>query len=238
MFDRQYINWRSPENAAAELAGNWDKDSTIYHSFHFEVRAGDEYRESEAILYELAMGKYASLLDRTNDNAILEALKEKDKRGASWYVDSGYLVLFPYRKNGQLTTVWFEFCDLMYALCDYPLLDDEAYYEGQKEEAIEPAMQELAHDAERYCENYLDRWDIEVLTQDIYALVSNEGWMIETSDNNTWAYIYTNDHLDYDKIVERVALWVILKVDAEIEAERLNLLESRGELYTQLPLIE
>jgi hypothetical protein len=235
--------WSDPDEAARQMSGNWKQN----RDFAWHVRYDDP--RNETAVHCALYTRDSDPLTLSNASQIEKALQEADPRGLSWHMERhnhwavGWLevaILYPWRKNGKTTTAWRTFCGLMESLEQYPVLDDEDYYQRVEDETVEPCLQEVAHEAERYANNELDILDIDVTADHVRDFMHENKIEYEAVDNDSWLrfweYNPRHHEVTREELAERVAVWVVEQNEKAAHEARLDELEARGELYTQRPL--
>lgn len=202
------IYWDDKENAAMQCADNWKSFGSF--CWYSEPENNNKYMH-----YSLSH-RDSDLLTQSNHDAIIAALGEIDSDNdfhwvechSHWAVDySNVLILQVYEDdNKTITSAFSEFCDIMQALEDYPVLDDDDYSErvyNQNYEHITDVLQNMiAID---------DDDDLQTLVSHIFATMGNSGFY-----DNEDLYLYNDDIL---KIVSKNNLplqpgsWVALYDD-------------------------
>lgn len=140
-------DWTDVENAAKELAGNWQEFECFAWSRGYDL----EDAENWAIWY--TSHRDAGLLAQSNEAAIhnrLEPFSEGDdpdlvfESHSHWAVGhvDGFSVRV-YRPDGTITEAFREFCKIKEELDAYPVLDEADYSERELQATLENYASEM-----------------------------------------------------------------------------------------------
>lgn len=173
------VNWSDLEQAAKEMAGNWQ----TFESFCWH-RAYD-LEDADAWAQVYTSNRDSGLLAQSNEEAINEMLEkfadgddpdlvfETHSHWACGHID-GFSVRV-YRADGTITEAFKEVCRIQERLDDYPLLDEEDYSERELSATLENYASEIGH----YRSDLPDGWESEVYSH--------------FSDNGEYRYIENRD---------------------------------------------
>lgn len=212
---RKETPWDEPEIAAGMLAGNWLK----FSDFSWYGRDDDEARNDQAVHVALHT-RDSGPLELSNSEGIQAELAKVDPEYVNWHMethnhwDCGWVekaILLPYKPGGhKLTPAWLRFCELQQRLSDYPVLDDDAYYQKVQDVTVDPWLAEIARTAEQFSSDELD-FAGDVTPDQVYSFLHDQGYQYDTTDNDSWVQTY-DDHsniLSDDSLAERVAIWIV-----------------------------
>jgi len=160
------------EEFAKEAAGNWQE----FGSFSWHTRYDLEDPENFCIVY--TSNRDSRLMDQSNEAAIEKEMAEFigddcwQERHSHWavgYVD-GYVIRV-YDKDGNITPAFKKWCEIVEALEDYPVLDDDDYSSRELEATLENISSEL-----HYVLNKLEDEGIEVDDEELSGKVFDWLW--------------------------------------------------------------
>jgi len=146
------------ETLAKEAAGNWQH----FESFAWSTRYDLEDPENFCIVY--TSNRDSRLMEESNAAAIDKIMaefigddcwQERHSHWACGYVD-GYVIRV-YDKDGNITPAFEKWYEIAVTLEDYPLLDDDDYYEREYGATLENIRNEM-----HYAINQLEDDGIEV----------------------------------------------------------------------------
>ena len=129
------------EQAAEKAAGNWQK----FDSFAWSYRAQPDDADLYTIIHP--SNRDSGLLEQSNSDAMAKELKEFEDSGevdwqsfSHWgcgWVDALIVKVYTDHSKACLTPAFERLCDLLDALCDYPVLDDEDFSRREYEATLE-----------------------------------------------------------------------------------------------------
>jgi len=218
VMNPQVVAWDEPDIAAGMLAGNWLK----FNDFSWYGRDDDEPRNDQAVHF-VQHTRDSAPLELSNSEAIQAELMKVDPEFQNWHMENhnhwacGWVekaILFPYKPGGyKLTSAWLRFCELQQRLSDYPVLDDDAYYQKVQEDTVDPWLAEIARTAEQFANDELDYWD-DITPDKVYSFLNDQGYQWDTIDDDSW--VQASDEqghsLDDESLAERVAIWTVMKM--------------------------
>lgn len=226
------IDWRDEQDAAATLSGNWLK----FDSFSWWGRDEDESRNHQAVHFGL-WNRDSEILDRCNGAEIVKALTAVDPRGRHWHMENhnhwvcGWvevLIIFPhYHKRKGLTPAWVKFCELQYQIEQYPILNEDAYYQMVQTETIDPAFDEITRLVNQLLYLEHDYTGDDLTVDQIWEAYGELNLEYEEVDNDSWLRHRTgyvqgerSEDLTEEDVVRRISDWWAVRMGlAEPEAD-------------------
>ncbi len=154
------IDWKDVPTAAAACVNNhaafedfwWHdapKDAERWFIYHTESRDSDLLEKSNAHVFDEELGRFSDAFVRA---------QHFNHWGFGW-VD-GYAIKV-YKKDGSVSKAFKKFCELMAALQDYPVLDDEDYSRREYEATLE----NISSEGERFKkDNAPEDWKAQVFS--------------------------------------------------------------------------
>lgn len=143
----KHIDWTDVEDAAKQLAGNWQDFECFAWSRGYDLEDADQW----AIWY--TSSRDAGLLEQSNEAAINKQLEpfthghdpdlvfESHSHWAVGHVDGFSVRVFG--KDGTITDAFREFCSIKDRLDAYPVLDESDYSEREYTATLENYSSEL-----------------------------------------------------------------------------------------------
>ncbi len=183
---KQRIPWDDPEAAAKLAVGNWRSFECFYWNTEGRLDNPDNY----FITY--THHRDSTLLPLSNAAAIEKMMKKYIGQGTAWQEEhsswlvgwmSGWIIQV-YTKRKKPTAAFRAWCEIQQKLSDYPVLDEDDYYEREYQATIENIKQ-----AVQYCHEpgvsaavdaLEDGWEYDLY----YWLSNNNESEIESRDDS------------------------------------------------------